>query len=122
MHSKLDTLLFIVEDEGLEYFSEQLEPQLPLLKLRSVLLNTETLPATEAGNFFAKSDQLKEKHFEVWCELVLCLDIKTLSLIKCLKLSGTAALRELQTFSKRKERPRSLNSQTSYHTSEIRFK
>ena len=106
VHSKLETLMFSGKDEDFEYFAERFEARLHLLKLRSVLLDTEILPATEAENFAAESEKLKEKQFEVWCELVQCLDKKTLSLIKCLKPNGTAAWRELQNYFKSKERPR----------------
>ena len=81
VHSKLERLMFSCKDEDLECFSEGFEARLYLLKLRSVLLDTETLAATEAKNFAAQSEILKEKQFEVWCELVQCLDKKTLSLI-----------------------------------------
>ena len=69
VRSKLETL-FSGKDEDFEYFAERFEARLHLLKLRSVLLDTETLPATEAENFAAESKKLKEKQFEVWCELV----------------------------------------------------
>ena len=91
VHSELETLMFSGEDEDFKKFAERFEARLHLVKLRSVLLDTETLPATEAENFAAESEKLKEKQFEVWCELVQCLDKKTLSLIKCLKPNGTAA-------------------------------
>ena len=103
MHSKLETLMFSGKDEDFEYFAERFEARLHLLKLRSVLLDTETLPATEAENFVAESEKLKEKQFEVWCELVQCLDKKTVSLIKCLKPNGTAAWREAKFFLRAKK-------------------
>ena len=71
-----------------------------------MLLDTETLPATVGENFAAESEKLKEKQFEVWCELVQGLDKKTLSLIKCLKPNSTAASREFQNYFKSRERPR----------------
>ena len=43
--------MFSGKDEDLEYFSERFEARLHLLKLRSVLLHSETLPAIEAENF-----------------------------------------------------------------------
>ena len=61
VHSKLETLMFSVKDEDFEYFSERFESRLHLLKLRSVLLDTETLPATEAETFAAESEKLKKK-------------------------------------------------------------
>ena len=109
VHSKLETLMFSGKDEDFEDFAERFEARLHLLKLsklRSVLLDTETLPATEAENCADESEKLKEKQFEVWCEMVQCLDKKTLSLIKCLKPNGTAAWRELQNCFKSKGRPR----------------
>ena len=57
VHSKLETLMFSVKDGDFEYFSDLFEARLHLLKLRSVLLDTETLPATEAEIF-----ALKEKN------------------------------------------------------------
>ena len=53
LHSKLQILVFSVKDEDFEPFSERLEARLQILKLRSVLLDTGTLPATEAENFAA---------------------------------------------------------------------
>ena len=60
MHSKLETLMFSGKDEDFEYFAERFEARLHLLKLRSVLLETETLPATEAENFAAEIEKLKK--------------------------------------------------------------
>ena len=103
VHSKLKILLFSGKDEDFEYFAERFEGRLHSLKQRSVLLDTETLPATEAENFAAESDKVKEKQFEVWCELVQCLDKKTLSLTKCLKPNDTAAWREPKIFLRSKK-------------------
>ena len=67
--SKLEKLMFSGKDEDFEYFSERFETRLHLLKLRSVWLDTESLPATEAKNFAAESEKLKETQFEVWCDV-----------------------------------------------------
>ena len=74
VHSNLETLMFSAKDEDFEYFSQRFEARLHLLKLRSVLLYTEALPATAAENFAAESEKLKLKQFEVWCESVQFLD------------------------------------------------
>ena len=106
VHSKLKTLMLSGKDENFECFSEGFEARFHLLRLRSVLLDTETLPGTRTETFAAEREKLEEKQFKVWGEHVQCLYKKSLSPIMCLKLNGTAARRELQTYFKSKERPR----------------
>ena len=64
IHAKRETLMFSRKDEDFEHFPERFEARLPLLKLRSVLLDTGTLPAAEAENVAAESEKLKKKKFE----------------------------------------------------------
>ena len=106
VQSKLETLLFSEKDEDFEYFAERFEAQLHLLKLRTVLLDQENLPEETDANFASEQNKLKEKHFEVWCELVQCLDRKSLGLVKTAKPSGTQAWKLLQECFKSRERPR----------------
>ena len=48
------------------------------------------MPANEtAVNFANEQNKLKEKQFDVWCELVQCLDRKLSSLIKTANSNGT---------------------------------
>ena len=72
--------MFYGKHEDFHYFTERFEARLHLRMLKSVLLDNETLPATEAENFATESEKLKEKQFEEWCERVQGLDKKTLSL------------------------------------------
>ena len=74
VQSKLETLLFSGKDEDFEYFAERFEARLHLLKLRRVLLDQETLPETTEANFAEEEIRLREKQFDVWCQLVQCLD------------------------------------------------
>ena len=57
LHSTLET----GKDKDFAFFSERFEARLHLLRLRSVLLDTETLPATEAEKFSSESTELEEK-------------------------------------------------------------
>ena len=68
-------------------------------------MDNETLPAAKAVNIAAESEKLREKQSEVWCELVQCLDKKSLSLIKRRYPNGKAAWRELQNYFTSKDRP-----------------
>ena len=106
VQSKLETLLFSGKDEDFEYFAERFEARLHLLKLRTVLLDQENLPEETDANFASEQNKLKEKQFEVWCELVQCLDRKSLSLVKTAKPNGTQAWKLLQDCFKSRERPR----------------
>ena len=91
VQSKMETLLFSGKDEDFEYFAERFEARLHLLKLRTVLLDQENLPEETDANFASEQNKLNEKQFEVWCELVQCLDRKSLSLVKTAKPNGTQA-------------------------------
>ena len=66
-------------------------------------MDTETLPAAEAKQFATESQKLIEKQLKARCELVQCLDKKTLGLMKCLKTIGTAAGRELRNYLKSRD-------------------
>ena len=55
--------------------------------------------------FASEQNKLKEKQFEVWQELVQCLDRKSLGLVKTAKPNGTQAWKLLQDCSKSRERP-----------------
>ena len=57
----------------------------------TVLLDQENLPEETDSNFASEHNKLKEIQFEVWCELVQCLDRKSLSLVKTAKPNGTQA-------------------------------
>ena len=96
VQSKLETLLFSGKDEDFEHFAERFEALLHLLKLRTVLLDQENLPEETDANCASEQNKLKEKQFEVWCELVQCLDRKSLSLVKTAKPNGTQAWKLLQ--------------------------
>ena len=74
VESKLETLLFSGKDEDFENFAERFEARLHLLKVRTVLLDQENLSEETDANFASEQIKLKEKQFEVWCELVQCLD------------------------------------------------
>ena len=106
VQSKLETLLFSRKGEDFEYFAERFEARLHLLKLRIVLLDQENLPEETDANFASEQNKLKEKLFEVWCELVQCLDRKSLSLVKTAKPNGTQAWKLLQDCFKSRELPR----------------
>ena len=106
VQSKLKTLLFSGKNEDFEYFAERFEARLHLLKFRTVLLDQENLSEETDANFASEQNKLKEKQFEVWCELVQCLDRKSLSLVKTAKPNGRQAWKLLQDCFKSRERPR----------------
>ena len=61
-------MLFSGKDEDFENFAARFEARLHLLKLRTVLLDQESLPGKQ--NYAGEQNKLKGKRFEVWCELV----------------------------------------------------
>ena len=94
--------------------------------MRTVLLDQVNLLEQTDANLAIERNKLKEKQFEVWCELVRCLDRKSLSLVKTAKPNSTQAWKLLQDCFKSHERPRiyhfltellnlKLNSQESLH-------
>ena len=97
--------LFSGKDEDFQYFAERFEARLHSYKLRTVLLDQENLPEETGTYFDCEQNKLKEE-FEVWCELVLCLDRKSLRLVKTAKTNGTQARKHLQNSFKSRQRPR----------------
>ena len=64
------------------------------------------MPEETDANFASEQNKLKEKRYEVWCELVQCPDRKTLSFVKTVKPNGTQAWKLLQDCFKSREDPR----------------
>ena len=96
LQSKLETLLFSGKNEDFEYSAERFEARLLLLKLRTTLLDQGNSPEDTDVNSATEQSNLKEKRFEVWCELVQYLDRKPLSLVKTAKPNGIQAWKLLQ--------------------------
>ena len=98
-------MLFSEKDEDFEDFAERFEAWLSLLNSRTVLLNQENIPEETDANFSSEQNKLKEKGFEFWCELVQCLDRKSLSFVSTAKPNNTQAWKILQDCFKSRERP-----------------
>ena len=76
------------------------------MNLRTVFFDQENLPEETDANFASGQNKLKEKQFEDLCELVQCLDRKSLSLVTTAKSNNTRAWKLFQDYFKRHERPR----------------
>ena len=85
---------------GSKKLAERFEARLHLLEMRTNLLDQENLPEETDANFASEQTKMKEKQFEVWCELVQCLDKKSLSSGKTAEPNGTQAWKLLQDVSK----------------------
>ncbi len=112
VQTKLDILMFSAKDEGFEYFAEQFEARMYALVLHKVLLDQITVPgevenessASNTARAKAESD-LKENRYRLWCELVRCIDKRSVLLLRSLKGDVTTACKRLKEILKRSETP-----------------
>ena len=116
--TKLEDLTYSGENEGFVLFSEQIETRMYLLKLRGVLLGTETEEDVLSKDKPTASREHREecrvkaakvfedKKYHVWCELVQCLDAKSVLFLRNQKGDGPAAWGKLCERFRSYERPR----------------
>ena len=116
--TKLESLKFSGKDEDFVLFSEQFEARMYLLKLRGVLLGTETeedflqKDKPNASREHREEARVKaakvfeDKKYHVWCELVQCLDAKSVLFLRSQKGDGPAAWGKLCEKFRSYERPR----------------
>ena len=116
--TKLESLKFSGKDEDFVLFSEQFEARMYLLKLRGVLLGTETeedflqKDKPNASREHREEARVKaakvfeDKKYHVWCELVQCLDAKSVLFLPSQKGDGPAAWGKLCERFGSYERPR----------------
>ena len=116
--TKLESLKFSGKDEDFVLFSEQFEARMYLLKLRGLLLGTETeedflqKDKPNASREHREEARVKaakvfeDKKYHVWCELVQCLDAKSVLFLRSQKGDGPAAWGKLCERFRSYERPR----------------
>ena len=81
--------------------------------LVKVLLGKVKIPEKKKGEGeearerrMAEEQELVDKQYDVWCELVQCLDSKSINFISCFKPNGSAAWEALVKQFKSNELPR----------------
>jgi hypothetical protein len=111
--SKTKRLEFSGKDEDFCCFAEQFEAKMYSLKLHKVLLDRVTTPEkTDPEDNAAKVTREKEEadlaelRYQVWCELIQCLDRKSVLFVRAHKGNGAAAWKRMQQHYKSTERPR----------------
>jgi hypothetical protein len=113
MAGKFATLLFSGKEEDFTYFAEQFEARMYTLKLTKVLLDKVAVTEethNESGQDrtarLAEESALADLRYQVWCELVQCLDRKSVLLLRPNKGNGMEAWKALVQNFKSSERPR----------------
>ena len=111
--TKLEKLTFSGKENDFVVFQEQFEARMYLLGLRKILLGGVTTPpetptetAEKKAEREAAEEALEELQYQVWCELIQCLDRKSVMFIRPHKPDGCAAWRALCEQFKSTERPR----------------
>ena len=106
-------LQFSGKDDDWGYFAEQFEARMYGLKLLDVLNNeveTPIKPETESGEERAlrlsEEEKLATRRYEVWIELVQCLDKKSTMYIRAYKPDGVQAWNALKERFRSTELPR----------------
>jgi hypothetical protein len=104
---KFDKLNFSGREEDWESFAEKFEAYMHLQKLRTVFLNQKKMPIGLSANNQAKfKEKLEDDQYTIYCELIQCLDKKSLMIAKSAKPNGAEAWKKLREKFKSSERPR----------------
>lgn len=113
VRSKLDKLTFSGKDDDFAFFGDQFEARMYVLKLDKVLLDkvviTEAVDKTDAAQVTkeqAERDDLAEKQYQVWCELIQCLQKEAGLMIRGCKGNGMEGWKVLRSHFRSTERPR----------------
>ena len=99
IQTRLEKLTFSGNENDWEYFAEQFEARIVLLNLKKTLKGTDVPGSSE------NETNVNDRKEQLWCELIQCLDRKSLMLIKRDKPDGSAAWNRLQSYFKSTERP-----------------
>ena len=100
IQTRLEKLTFSGNENDWEYFAEQFEARIVLLNLKKTLKGTDVPGSSE------NETNVNDRKEQLWCELIQCLDRKSVMLIKRDKPDGSAAWNRLQSYFKSTERPR----------------
>ena len=106
MQSKMQRVVFSGKDEDWDVFAEQFEARMHSLKLRKALLGDFGVrpEVLEQGDAF--DEGVEEAKYSVWCELIQCLDRKSILQLRVYKGDGPKAWAVLREKFKISEKPR----------------
>lgn len=111
--AKLDKLVFSGREQDFTCFMEQFEARMYMLKLDKAVHDKiktpkyeDTEEAQATTDRVAAEEVRDDLRYQVWCELVQCLDRKSIMFIRAHKPNGTAAWKALVQQFKSSERPR----------------
>ena len=110
--SKFGKVSFSGKEEDFAFFADQFEAKMYLMKLKNLLLDEVTIVQADPGDEAAVrrqdkvEEELKELRWQVWCELIQCLQRETGMLIRVCKGDGTKAWKVLNEHFRSAERPR----------------
>ena len=105
---KHEKLTFSGRDDDFVYFQERFEARMYQLKLRDVLRGKVTIESLVAGGLSAENAEVKmeDLQYQLWCELIQCLDKKSVMFIRQHRGNGEAAWKALLSKFRSLERPR----------------
>ncbi len=109
---RIERLTFSGKDEDFSYFAEQFEARMFLLGLDRVLLGRVIVPKAEPDDEDSLLTQtnaqtsVERKQYQVWCELIQCLDRKSVMIVRPYKPNGTKAWDILNEHYRSGEKPR----------------
>ena len=110
--TKVERICFNGKEEDFAFFSDQFEAKMYLLKLDKVLLDKVNITIADTTDAAAVTQQQKDeeeladKRYQVWCELIQCLQRDTGMLVRSCKGDGMSAWKCLHDHFKSGERPR----------------
>ena len=114
--TKLERLVFSGKEEDFAFFADQFEARMYILKLDKVLLDkvkitiaVDRTDQTQVDLQTKEEDALAEQKYQVWCELIQCLQRDAGFMIRAHKGDGTKAWKVLHDHFKSGERPRIQN-------------
>ena len=112
VRSKLEKLCFSGKEEDFCFFADQFEARMYVLRLDKVLLDkvvitqADTTDATAVTQQEKDESDLLDQRYQVWCELIQCLQREAGMLLRAHKGDGTKAWKVLNDRYKSSERPR----------------
>ena len=111
--TKLGKLTFSGNEEDFSWFAEQFEARMYLQKLHSCLTDAINIPTPQSGESWNETESRQQQEslvgelrMQVWCELIQCLDRKSVMFLRAHKGNGAAAWKALKQHFKSSERPR----------------
>ena len=110
--TKLGKLTFSGNEEDFSWFAEQFEARMYLQKLHSCLTDAINIPTPQSGESWNETESRQQQEslvgelrMQVWCELIQCLDRKSVMFLRAHKGNGAAAWKALKQHFKSSERP-----------------